>query len=99
LTFHCVFLPYQYLADNRSTKNLISAIIEFPENRSFTDRAKQVHIETSYDINIPLLEFNSPTGTSIPIPNMKEFYFPSDSVINIEEVIIRPKRGPAPPPV
>jgi len=27
------------LADTKSTKNLISAKIEFPENQSFTDRA------------------------------------------------------------
>ena len=85
------------LADNKSTKNLYSAKIEFPENRSFTDKAKrQYHDFNSYDNNISILTLNHPSGISIPVPNMKELGFFPDSVINIEEVTIRPKRRSAP---
>jgi hypothetical protein len=75
------------LTDNKSTKNMISAKIEFPENKSFSDKAKQVHNEA----------FNNSSSLSDTTLNMKTLFPFPDSVINIEEVIIKPKRIPAPP--
>ena len=87
------------LADNKSTKNMSSARIEFPENRTFTDQAKQVQSEASYDISTLALSFNDSSSSSSTTLNIKNLLSFPDSVIRIEEVIIRPKRRPAPPTV
>jgi hypothetical protein len=87
------------LADTKSTKNLISAKIEFPGERSFTDRAKQTQNNDSYDINTSVLAFNDSSATNNSAAGMKEIFHLGEGVINIEEVIIRPKRPPPPPRV
>jgi hypothetical protein len=87
------------LENNFNTKNISSAKIVFPENRSFTDKAKrQNNYVNNYDDKTSILVSDNLTGIKIPIPNMKEFYFSPDSVINIEEVTIKPKRIPVLPP-
>ena len=52
------------LADTRSTKNLISAKIEFPENRSFTDRQNRFIMKLLTILIPPSLAFNDSSGIS-----------------------------------
>ena len=52
------------LADNKSIKNLSSAKVEFPENKSFTDRAKQVQNEAYYNPNTSILAFSDSSAIS-----------------------------------
>jgi hypothetical protein len=105
-----VILPFDSLNENVrqlmilenkfNTKNISSAKIVSPENISFTDNAKrQNNFPDASDINTSILVSDNLSGIKIPIPNMKEFYFSSDSVINIDEVRIKPKKMPALPHV
>jgi hypothetical protein len=103
-----IVIPFDSLNDNVrqlmilenkfNTKNISSAKIVYPENRIFTDKAKlQNNYVNSHEISTSGLISDNPSGIKIPIPNMKEFYSSPDSVININEVTIRPKRIPALP--
>jgi hypothetical protein len=86
------------LENKFNTKNISSAKIAYPENRGFTDKAKlQNSYVASSGINISIQDSDDHSGIKIPIPNMKGSYLFTDSVININEVTIRPKRIPALP--
>ena len=86
------------LADTRSTKNLNSARIEFPQNRSFSALAKQVHNE-AYNFDASGLSLTDSSAISNSAPDMKDLFHLGEGVINIEEVIIRPRIAPPPPQV
>jgi hypothetical protein len=86
------------LADTRSIKNLNSARIEFPQNRSFSNLVKQVHNE-AYNFDISGFSLTDSSAISNTAPDMKDLFHPGEGVINIEEVIIRPRIAPPPPQV